>query len=225
MLTIQPEIFKTFPGIQVGFLIVNNLRNSTPVSVIEQMLRSEEAKQAELLKDVELPKLPEIGAWRVIYKKFGSDPKDHRSSIESLLRRARAGNKPLPIINPLVDLYNYISLKYHLPIGAEDLDKIEGLVELAFADGTEGGVCIGSSEDETCYKGEVIYRDKKGFLCRRWNWREADRTKIDHETTRAIVVIERVAEVPEKTLSDALNELTQHLNSLLSADVESYIRP
>ncbi len=206
-----------FSGISIGVLIINDMINTRNVEEIISLLRHEERKQKEALTGIELGSLPEVSAWREIYRAFGSNPKDFRSSIESLLRRARGGSKPLPDINPLVNLYNYLSLKYHMPIGAEDLAKVSGNIILGFSDGSEEGVALGSDEEETCVFGEVIYKDDEGFLCRRWNWREADRTKIDAATQRAIMVIEKVKEVPEDTFQHALTEaaslIEQHLNA------------
>src|SRR3989344_3350850 len=187
--TVDPKIFEVFPGVSIGVVSISYMVNSSNVSEILALLRQEEAHQKEVLTGIDLGSLPEISMWREIYKKFGSDPHDFRSSIESLLRRARGG-KPLPEINPLVDLYNYLSLKYYVPAGAEDTDKISGDVSLTFAAGTEGGKYLGSDTEENCIEGEVIYKDDKGFICRRWNWREADRTKIDHGTKNALLVFE-----------------------------------
>ena len=187
--TVDPKIFEVFPGVSIGVVRISYMVNSSNVSEILALLRQEEAHQKEVLTGIDLGSLPEISMWREIYKKFGSDPHDFRSSIESLLRRARGG-KPLPEINPLVDLYNYLSLKYHLPAGAEDLDKVQGDIVLGFSDGTEKGIALGFDTEEAPDPGEVIYKDAKGFICRKWNWREADRTKIDLTTKNAILVLE-----------------------------------
>lgn len=203
--SIDPNIFQTFPGVSIGVLIVNDIVHDRNVDEIIHLLRQEEAKQKDVLNGVELGALPEIDAWREIYKKFGSNPHDFRSSVESLLRRVRAG-KPLPEINPLVDAYNYLSLKYHLPAGAEDLDKVIGDISLTFSNGTEKGIALGFETEETPETGEVIYKDADGFLCRRWNWREADRTKIEEKTKRAIVVMEKAGVVDDGILRSALEE-------------------
>ncbi|MBN8549992.1 MAG: hypothetical protein J0M12_11810 [Deltaproteobacteria bacterium] len=222
-ISLSAAVVDTFPEVRIGLLYIEGMRNEGRNVVIEQLLRAEELRQREILASVELPSLPEIKVWREAFKKFGSDPRDFRSSVEALLRRARAGNKPLPQINNLVDLYNYISIKYHVPVGAEDLAKIEGDVELAFASGSESGRALGADADESCYPGEVIYRDAKSFLCRRWNWREADRTKIDEQSTRAILVIDTVGGLGQETLAQALNETQALVERELSATVKSYI--
>ena len=127
------QIFEKYPGVKIGVIVIKGMDNSGRSEEILKMLRSQEAEQKKLLADVEMGSLPEIAQWREIYRSFGSNPKDYRSSVEALLRRVRAGNKEIPHINSLVDLYNYLSLKYHLPAGAEDSDKMKGDFRLTIA--------------------------------------------------------------------------------------------
>ncbi len=220
--SVDPMIFEKFPGVVIGVVAITSINNTGHNEELLKLLRAEEARQKELLKDVELGSLHEVSAWRQIYKDFGSGGKDYRSSVESLLRRARGGQKPLPQINNLVDLYNYISLKYRLPSGAEDLDKVVGDISLTFAKGDEKGVALGKSEEESCYSGEVIYKDGEGFICRRWNWREADRTKIDEHTKNAVLVIEKVVQVGDDVLGVALSEVKSLIGSYLSATCQVF---
>lgn len=66
---------------------------------------------------------PHIAPWREEYRQFGAKPKKYRSSIENLIRRISKGEE-IRHINKLVDIYNIISLKYVIPVGGEDLDKM-----------------------------------------------------------------------------------------------------
>lgn len=54
-----------------------------------------------------------------------------------------------------------------------------------------------------------MYKDDAGVLCRRWNWREADRTKLEKTTTRAILVCEDLFsgsnELAQKPCEEALS--------------------
>jgi DNA/RNA-binding domain of Phe-tRNA-synthetase-like protein len=203
---IDPQIFARFPGIRIGVLILQGIDNGKGQQGALKILREEEKKQNSLLQGVDFGTLPETAGWRPIYEAFGSKPRDYRSSVEALLRRVRAGSGSLPSINPLVDLYNYISIHYYLPVGAEDLGKVVGDIKLTYAKGNESGKYIGGVEEETCYSGEVIYRDQEGFICRRWNWREADRTKIDENTKNAVLVIEALPVVSDEKLMSVLGE-------------------
>lgn len=218
--SVDPKIFETFPGVAIGVVSISDMVNSSNVEEITKLLQDEEAKQRQALNGVELGALLEVSAWRQIYKQFGSDPHDFRSSIESLLRRARGG-KPLPLINPLVDLYNYLSLKYHLPAGAEDLDKVVGDISLMFADGSEKGIALGFDTEEAPDPGEIIYKDSKGFICRKWNWREADRTKIDPTTKRAVLVLEQALALQGESLKAALQAALSEAKALLEAHLHA----
>jgi len=73
----------------------------------------------------------------------------------------------------------------------EDLDKIEGDIELTFAAENEPPVrLLGEPEARAPKPGEVIYKDRISAICRRWNWKEADRTKFTEETKNGILIIE-----------------------------------
>ncbi len=72
---------------------------------------------------------PEIQDMRQIFKAVGTDPSRYRPSAEALIRRLING-KSIPSINPVVDINNYISVKYRIPIGVYDLDEINPPVDV-----------------------------------------------------------------------------------------------
>lgn len=136
------------------------------------------------------------------------DKKGARSSIEALLKRASQGREFVPI-SPLVDIYNSISLRFGVPCGGEDLDTIVGDLHLGKAQGGENFLPLGAEADAPALPEEIIYYDKEGAVCRRFNWREAQRTMLTKKTTNAVLVIEAVnaqqAEVAGKAMT-ALQE-------------------
>ena len=70
-----------------------------------------------------------------------------------------------------------------LPVGGEDLDKIVGDVLLTRAGTDEPAVfLLGEKEARAPHAGEIFYKDENGAICRRWNWKEADRTKLTPES-------------------------------------------
>ena len=68
---------------------------------------------------------PRIKPWRTAFSKLGISGSKFPSSIESMARRILRGD-PFPRINPLVDLYNSVSLKHLVPMGGHDLDTLDG---------------------------------------------------------------------------------------------------
>ncbi len=106
-----------------------------------------------------------------------------------MLKRVSQGRQFGPI-NPIVDLYNYISLTYGVPVGGEDLAKVAGDLRLGVATGGEDFRPLGADEDEPGLPGEVIYYDQAGANVRCWNWREAQRTMLVEDTQRTALVVE-----------------------------------
>ncbi|MGH9392398.1 MAG: B3/B4 domain-containing protein, partial [Vicinamibacteria bacterium] len=101
-----------------------------------------------------------------------------------------------------------VSLFHLLPAGGEDLDAIEGDVVLTRASAAEKPVkLLGESEERAPKPGEVIYKDDRGAICRRWNWKEADRTKLTEETANAILVLEAIPPIALEELEAAARAL------------------
>lgn len=216
--SIDPEIFAKWPEVKLGVIVALDVDNTRGGDESVRLLRQEEEKTKAL---TELP-LENVLPWRRAYEDFGASPKKYLSSIESLLTRVISG-KALPDINPLVNFYNYTSLKYKLPFGGEDLDKVAGDIELTFAEGTEKGIYLGGEKEEVCLKGEVIYKDAEGFICRRWNWREADRTKLTKETRNLVMVAEILTDDREEELSLAVGEFAKLVEEVLGGRTKLFI--
>jgi len=202
-----------FPEALIGLVVISGINNKAAAAESAEILERQVTETASRLPDEDMAALPSIAPWRDAYAQFGVKPSKVRSSIENLLRSAKAGR--LRSINPLVDLYNSVSLAYQLPVGGEDLDAVEGDIVLTRADGTEHFVPLGGAGIEPPPSGAVIYRDEAGVICSCWNWREADRTKLTEETTRAVLVIEAIPPVTREELNLALtalgNRITVHL--------------
>ncbi|MBL7078077.1 arginine--tRNA ligase [Candidatus Shapirobacteria bacterium] len=215
---VDREIFEKWPDLKIGVMVGLGLNNTEAKQKSLELLRAEEKNQQKLIKLEELENQDFVRAWRQVYRDFGASPKKYKSSIEALLTRVLT-EKELPDINPLVNFYNYLSLKYHLPFGGEDLDKVKGDVSLDFAKGSEKGKYIGSDKVESALPGEVIYQDELGFICRRFNWREADRTKFTPKTKNAILVAELLPLGKSETLQKAIKELTDLVEKELGGKV------
>lgn len=187
---IDPAILTRFPETKLTVLLCTSMANPPSSDTLKASLLA----QTEMIRATftleSLLADPHIARWRTIYPQFGAKPRDYRSSIEALGRRCVNG-KGLPNISSLVDSYNLISLKYLLTAGGEDLDRIKGDIELTIAtDHEPPTLLLGDHEPQAPFAGEIIYKDDVSAICRCWNWREADRTKLTPETTRCVLVLE-----------------------------------
>jgi DNA/RNA-binding domain of Phe-tRNA-synthetase-like protein len=182
------------------------------------MLRDIEKKTRENFDSKKVTEIPTIAKWRDVYKSFGAKPNKYRNSVEALIKRIL--KTELYKINPLVDLYNYISIKYLMTAGGEDLDTIDRELALDFAVGNEEFIALGSNENDSPWKGEVVYKDDKGIICRCWNYKEGDRTKLTEKTKNAVIVIENIIPKDHHKLSEALRECKALIEKYCSADCE-----
>jgi DNA/RNA-binding domain of Phe-tRNA-synthetase-like protein len=220
-LLVDNSFWELFPGARIGIVLASGFDNTARPHEAAALLDDAVAASAAALAGADIATHPAVAPWRAAYARFGAKPSKFRSSIESLLRAAQAGR--LRSINPLVDLYNTVSLRHQLPCGGEDRAALAGDVHLTRARGDEPFRTIGADADEPPAAGEVIYADALGAICRCWNWREADRTKLTPQTRDALLVIEALPAHDPAQLDRALDELaalvTEHLGGRTSQAV------
>jgi DNA/RNA-binding domain of Phe-tRNA-synthetase-like protein len=221
--TVTDEVFHIYPESLVGIVVAREIDNQGEHSEITDLLKQQEAKVVEAFLATTLAEHPRIVGWREAYKKFGAKPQKYYSSVESLVRRVLSGQS-VPSINKLVNLYNAISLKYIIPAGGEDLDKIRGNVELTIAGEAEAAILLlGEREERSPKRGEVFYKDDLGGICRRWNWREAERTKLTESTSNALLIVEALNSSDRNIVEGAVNDLAELIKVYCGGNVTSKI--
>ncbi|MDU6015259.1 MAG: B3/4 domain-containing protein [Clostridium perfringens] len=216
---IEDDFWELFPNAKIGIITYNGIDNTIKdENQYKDMISQGEKEALNHLPNEEFSSNEVIKVWRDAFKKFKTK-KGARSSIEALLKRVSTG-KGLGTINPLVDIYNSISLKYAMPCGGEDMDKFIGDIRLSKATGDESFITLGSDKSEPPYEGEIVYKDDGGAICRCWNWRESVRTMLTEDTKNAFLCIELVDENREKEFENALKELSQLVEKNLGGKSE-----
>lgn len=203
---VEADIWEAFPGLHIGLLRAQGVDN---LGDCPEILEKIHGVQERIKRDFHLDTLaeaPKIQNWREAFEVFGAKPKKHRSSVENLYRITLEGKDIRPI-NRLVDIYNYISLLHMIPVGGDDLGRIEGDIVLKFALGDESFLPLGSGEIQTARRGEVIYADDKEVLCRRWNWRESEKSKMTGNTQDVLLVCEGLPPVTAEEIGKAVQEM------------------
>jgi len=201
--TVDERLFDLFPGLAVGVLVchIDNFRyGDDRLESILDRIRS--GFSYEKPQDH-----PHIKAWRLAFGKVGLSPAKYQSSIESLLRRALKGG-PFPRVNPIVDLYNAMSLEYLVPIGGHDLTPLDGSLFLGFAEGGEPFTPIDGGEPEMAEKGEVVYKDDKDVLTRRWVWRQSNKDKVTPQTKSIFIPIDIMEGIDPSVCDQVMEKIT-----------------
>lgn len=216
MFSFSPDVELTVIALAPGFRAISILVEASEVKH-PQIARDalNDACRAVVSEDVPYAEA-HISAWREVFKAFGAKPARTPSSVEALRKRvARDGS--LPTIDPVVDLYNAISIKYALPIGGENAAAYVGNPRLVRANGSErfDTLSAGESCEETPEPGEVIWRDDIGVTCRRWNWRQGVRTRLDASAQQMWFILESLPEMPIDALHQASDELIAGLEAMM----------
>jgi DNA/RNA-binding domain of Phe-tRNA-synthetase-like protein len=201
-LAIDPDVAATHPDYRAGVVIATGLVNGpsdeTALAAAEATLL---ARGLDRAADD-----PHIAAWRAAFSAFGAKPSRYPSSAEALMSRVLRGDG-LPRVNRLVDVYNAVSVEYAIPVGGEDLDATSGPIRLVRASGDEP-FDSRSGEVEHPRAGEVVWRDDAGVTCRRWNWRQGQRTQLTDATTRAYFLFDALAPCSDDRLATAMDRLS-----------------
>lgn len=191
--TVEAPFWDRFPDAEIYIMTLENIDNRIDESKDPYFakLLADGKKQAEtFLIEPTFSQNPVVAQWREAFTTFKTK-KGARSSIESLMKRVDQDRTFNPI-NPLVDIYNSISLRYALPLGGEDIEKISGHLRLTETQGGDSFFPLGAETDAPTLAGEVCYLDDEGAVCRCLNWREAKRTMLTENTKQAFLIIETV---------------------------------
>lgn len=189
------EIAADFPDFRVAVVLADGLEiGADRPADLEALIAEREAAAREAWAGRELSEIPGIAAWRRAYRAFGIKKTSYRSSVERLVKNVLAG-RSLPRINPFVDAYNAVSLAHVMPLGADDVARVQG--DLAFRYSRTGDefldMASGAADErqpDPPKAGEVVYADDEKILCRRWNWRQDIRSLVTALTTRAVVTVQ-----------------------------------
>lgn len=207
-IAVDQTFWDRFPDGRVVVMIlpgISNHVNPEKEAYFADLLKKGKEASLAYLKDDNFSQNPVIQEWREAFSQFKTK-KGVRSSIEAMLKRASQDRDFNPI-NPLVDLYNAVSLTYATPVGAEDMDKVVGTLRLTETTGGDAFRPLGAEEDAPTLAGEVAWLDDEGAVCRCLNWREAQRTMLTEDTTNAVVIMEATTENQAARAQEAMNSL------------------
>lgn len=217
---IDPSFWEVFPHAEIGVVLAHGLDNTTEsraavcAEIGALLAVSQQEARAYIGAEV-WSENPVVALWRDAYRQFRTK-KGARSSIEALLKRVDTG-KGIGSINPLVDMYNAVSLRYGLPCGGEDLEAIQGNLRLTVTSGQDPFVALGDDDEDPSLPGEICYLDDQGAVCRCLNWRDGQRTMLTERTTQAFLVMESIDPQRSPALRDALSLLAQWTHRYLGA--------
>lgn len=210
--SISPEIYQQVPGFRALSIYVK----ATPL--VSPEIGENALKEActAVLSGTPAWAEAHLAAWAEVFRGFGAKPKRTPCSAEALRRRVlRDGS--MTALDPVVDLYNAVSLRYAVPVGGENITAYKGAPRLSMADGSEifDTIKEGATAVEHPEPGEIVWRDDTGVTCRRWNWRQGVRTRLSATDKEMWFILESLPEMPLEELHAAGRMLTHGLEKMM----------
>jgi DNA/RNA-binding domain of Phe-tRNA-synthetase-like protein len=149
---------------------------------------------------------PVLAGFRRLHSAVGVSSRKNVAAPENLLRQLlRTGE--LPRVNLLVDIYNLVSVRTRLALGAHDLAHASGDLRLRLTDGTERFVPLGAPEPKTVAAGEYAYVDEDNEVLCRLEVRQVEKSKVGLDATECFYIVQGNEATGDGLLRAAAEEL------------------
>ncbi len=136
------------------------------------------------LEDKTVTSLEGISEWRSLFKALGKDPNRYRHSAEAMYRRVQKHNFLTPV-NSAIDLNNFFSLQYQIPLGIYDMNSLEG--DLMIRAGDQGEEYLGLNGRMNSLESLIVSADQQGPFGSPFV--DSKRSAVSNETTQAIHIV------------------------------------
>lgn len=211
--SVTKKVFSKFPKAKFGALLITGLDNSKENKKVQKLLKKKALEVQSELEEKKIKDLPQVKSWRKVFKSLGLDTKT-LPSHEALLKRVKKSGE-LPNINPLVDIYNIVSLTHQIPIGGHDAQKAPN-IRIDETTGNETFQIMNTQEIEKVEQGEIAYLSDDKVLTRHFVWRQSDTSKTDQKTTDVFIPIDNAAgDMTREEISNIALELVEVITNNL----------
>lgn len=218
---IDQPVFEILPSLVIAIPVIRGFDNTKGGSEALGLLRSAEANLRQNISLDAFWKDVRVTSYLDAFRKFGTDPEVRRPAHIALAKRVLEGGD-LPDINPMVNIYNSISIKYLTPFGGENLDVLKGDFKLFVAKGGEVWFPIGADKPKLALTGELVWGDDIDLSTRALNWRQCERTKMTDKTTNGFFVMDGFAGINRDVMEQASVEFIAVATKLCGGSAKVY---
>jgi DNA/RNA-binding domain of Phe-tRNA-synthetase-like protein len=197
----------TFPGGQVGALLVGNVDNTARSTALDQRKRAIEARLRDRFAGcsrADLLELAVLQAYRAYYKTFGKT-----YHVQLQLESVVFHGKLLPNVSPLVDANFAAELETLVLTAGHDADLLEAPLSIDATHGDERFTQLNGSV-RSLKPNDMIMADSKGIICSIIYGQDA-RTPISPTTRRALYVAYAPAGVPAALVEQQLDCIHEYI--------------
>ncbi|MGG1400915.1 phenylalanine--tRNA ligase beta subunit-related protein [Bacillus salipaludis] len=181
---LSSSLIEKIPNFKVGVIEYENITVGDSPQMVKGRLQLFQESIYFELENKNVTDLPGIQEWRSVFKMMGKDPNRYRHSAEALYRRVQKQNYLSPV-QSAIDLNNFFSLEYQVPIGIYDQEKLEGPVTIQI--GAAGEEYRGLNGRMNSLENLIVSVDQQGPFGSPFV--DSDRTPVTLETKQAVQII------------------------------------
>nr|WP_263328490.1 phenylalanine--tRNA ligase beta subunit-related protein [Neobacillus sp. Marseille-Q6967] len=156
---LSSTITEQIPDFKLGVIEYKNITVGDSPQMVKGRLRLFQESIYFDLEDKNVTDLAGIKEWRDIFKRLGKDPNRYRHSAEALYRRVKKQNYLTPVQSG-IDINNFFSLQYQVPIGIYDTDYLSGQISLRI--GHENEEYLGLNGRVNSLHNLIVSADEQG---------------------------------------------------------------
>ena len=193
-------------GVKALGVEINNIDNQT---ITEEYTAWRQAAVQELLAyytDYDYKNDPVFEGFYRLHEKVGVPRRKNIPACENLVKLLLK-KQELFAINKAVDIYNILSMRSKLALGAHDIDRFAGNVTLRLTDGSERFVPLGADEPKPVRAGEYSYIDDSNEIICHLEIRQVEKDKVTEDSKNIFYIIQGNEATAESLLEETAEEL------------------
>ncbi|WP_141603555.1 B3/B4 domain-containing protein [Terrilactibacillus laevilacticus] len=183
-ITISNELKHTCPNLHIGCITYHHIVIESIPQMIERRMAVFFNELKLALENKNVSDIDGVSQFRKIFKAVGTDPSRYRPSQEALFRRVKKSGE-LYSVNSAVDINNFFSLHYEIPIGIYDLKQIHGDIQLRIGD--DHDTYEGLNGRVMSMKNKITSGDERGAFGSPIV--DSKRTMVTEKTTDALALV------------------------------------
>jgi len=187
--------------------VVNDVKVTNNSFAFSQMMKVARDYQ-EKYYNTPISEVPGVQKARSFFRAIGIDPTKRRPSSEALLRRAING-KELYQINNIVDVANWCSLEFLLPICVYDYDSIQG--EISVKIGHSKDSYLAHNNRQMNFADKFVICDEIGAFGSPLT--DSIRTAVTDTTSKVLMIIFAPEDYDTKLLEEQIDLMVERIDN------------
>lgn len=181
---LSPQICEKVADFKIAAIHYQNIEVGASPQMLKGRLQLFQESLFFELEDKKVTDVDGIVEWRSVFKQIGKDPNRYRHSAEALYRRVQK-HQYLSTINSAIDVNNFFSLQYQIPLGIYDMKALSGDVTMRL--GAEGEEYIGLNGRANSLHNLIVTADDHGPFGSPFV--DSERSAVSESTKNALQIV------------------------------------